>query len=64
MFSKLVVFSEKFVMLVFSKLLGLMACEGLGLSCRRRSPQGLCSLTEGFRINEEGVLVLGVIQAG
>ena len=32
------------------------------LRCGRRSPQGLCSLKEGFRISEERVPVLGVIK--
>ena len=34
------------------------------LSCGRKSPQGLCSLKEGFRMSEEEVPVLGVIKCG
>ena len=73
MFSKLLVFGEMPVILVFSKLLGLVTCEGLGLSQSatqmRRSPRGVCSLKGGCRTCEEdsaqdndGMHVLGAVK--
>ena len=49
------------------RLQGSSTAKGRGsaktpLSCGRRSPHGLCSLKDGFRMSEEGVPVLGVIK--
>ena len=66
-FSELLVFGEVPVILVFSKLLGLITCGGSGLPKRHSAVakdlrRVLCSLKERFRIREEGMPVLGVIQ--